>query len=365
MSRPRARVELPYLRLGPGLLAGPAAALAGSGGCGHVRGSGCRAAARAIPPGRTRGARWPRSRRWSAGRRRPRAGTTRYCSWPTGRQAAEPGSAAASPARSVQGGRRLGCGGAQVGAAAGSTRQRVACTPRGGRRRRRVRPAPARRTRAPAGQRCGRMRQGRRDGPQQPDDLGDPGVVDAGPQQRVEDGPERLVGPVPRDAPDPQDLALPVHPWRSRTCSSRWSTRSATAGSGGCGSARPGTRASSSRRRLGQLEGRPRAASRAAGQAAGCRRGCGAAGGRARPRTVREFVELAHSPPSVREAVIVAHESPGATFAQHAGRSGHNGCHVHALNITTVTSSNRIHNSFHRLKHKLLDPKCGPVGTFA
>ena len=54
--------------------------------------------------------------------------------------------------------------------------------------------------------------QGGRDGAEQPRHLGDPGRVHARPQQRVEDRPERLVGPEPGDAANPEDVALPPHP---------------------------------------------------------------------------------------------------------------------------------------------------------
>ena len=39
----------------------------------------------------------------------------------------------------------------------------------------------------------------------------DPGLVHPRAQQGVEDRAERLVGPVPRDGADPQDVRFPAH----------------------------------------------------------------------------------------------------------------------------------------------------------
>ena len=114
-----------------------------------------------------------------------------------------------------------------------------------------------------AGQRGGRVRQGRRDGAQQPDYLGDPGGSTPGRSSASKTGPERLVDPVPRDRPDPDDLALPAHPGERGAAAGGGRRGRAPRRPGGCGRARRGTRRAPRRggRRagvdLGQPAGRP------------------------------------------------------------------------------------------------------------
>ncbi len=225
---------------------------------------------------------------------------------------------------------------ASSAAAAGSIAgQRLGAGRDARRRCRRARPRPARRTpargrparpaRAPA---CaGTARSSR-------DHLGDPGRVDAGPQQGVEDRPERLVGPEPGDGRAPGGRRSPRSPGPSPTA----------AGGGRRGRApRSGRmRASSAWNAPSSSRRRPASAASTSGsqpggpvQARDVVPGPRLLAGTPGPEPLAEVVELAHAPSLSREG----------TFAQPAGRS----CH-------TLVS---------QLQQNMLDLRRGSVGTFA
>ena len=99
-----------------------------------------------------------------------------------------------------------------------------------------------------AGQRVRRVRQGGRDGAEQPHHLRDPGRVDAGPQQGVEDrarapGRSRTAG-----CPAPAGCRSPTSPGPSPT-SAAGGRRGRAPRPGGCGASSAWNAASSSRRR--------------------------------------------------------------------------------------------------------------------